>query len=55
MAAKTRFLNSIITSAESHDISMPWSRGPARRASIARSSNQRQSTDATRAPAIKTA
>ena len=36
MTAKTKFLNSIITSAQNHDVTMPWTRGPARRASIAR-------------------
>jgi len=34
--ANTRFLNSIINSAKTQAISMPWSRGPARRALIAR-------------------
>lgn len=55
MTAKTRFLNSIITRTQSQDISMPWTRGPARRASIARRSNQSQNTTASQLPAAKSA
>lgn len=39
MMTKKKFLNSIIASAQSHDIAMPWTRGPARLASIARRRN----------------
>jgi hypothetical protein len=44
MTAKTKFLNSILTSAQNHDGAMPWTRGPARRASIARRRAVSQST-----------
>lgn len=40
MMAKTRFLNSIIKSAKAQEVSMPWSRGPARRALIAHRHSQ---------------
>jgi len=51
MKAKTKFLNSIITSAQDHDIAMPWTRGPARRQSIARRRTKSQRTTET-SPAI---
>lgn len=36
MRGKTRFLRSIIAAAQAHDGQMPWARGTARAASIAR-------------------
>ena len=41
MTIKTKFLNSILKSAQQHDVAMPWTRGPARRASIARRRGQK--------------
>ncbi|WP_171021651.1 hypothetical protein [Parasedimentitalea maritima] len=55
MTAKTRFLNSIVTSAKTQDIIMPWTRGSARRASIARRRNAQNNTQATEAPTAKRA
>jgi len=53
MTTKTKFLNSIITSAQNHDVAMPWTRGPARRASIAR--RRGQSTAETKSEHVKRA
>jgi hypothetical protein len=39
MRGKARFLKSIIAAAEAHEGSMPWSRGAARAAFIARRRN----------------
>lgn len=36
MRGKTRFLKSIIAAAKAHDTQMPWTRGAARAASVAR-------------------
>jgi hypothetical protein len=55
MTAKSKFLNSIITSAQNHDVAMPWTRGPARRASIARRRTPSQSTADTTPAAVKSA
>lgn len=55
MTAKTRFLNSIITAAQDHRVVMPWTRGPARQASIARRRNPRDATADTTTAAVKSA
>ncbi|WP_167740279.1 hypothetical protein [Parasedimentitalea huanghaiensis] len=55
MTAKTRFLNSIITSAKTQDITMPWTRGSVRRASIARRRNTQDNTQVTVTPTAKSA
>ncbi|WP_167684435.1 hypothetical protein [Parasedimentitalea denitrificans] len=55
MTAKTKFLNSIIASAQGHNVIMPWTRGAARQASIARRRSPIQSTTNSTSATAKTA
>ncbi len=53
--AKSRFLNSIIATAQSHDVAMPWTRGSARNASVSRRQTESQSSTNRRSTAAKSA
>ena len=55
MTAKNRFLNSIITTAKSNDVAMPWTRGQVRRASIARRRGQKLTLVTRSTPVAKSA
>lgn len=55
MTVNTRFINSIITSAQSHASAMPWTRGAARRASLSRRRDVSQTTTTTVTTAAKSA
>jgi len=53
--AKSRFLNSIIATAQSHDVAMPWTRGSARNASVSRRQTDNKSSTSRRSAVAKSA